>query len=474
MESIAPRTTSDPPRGSFSDGEEDGEKKKTKEEKKKSKRYKLDKDGFPSVFGDEDWRHKLFEHLPLVKVKKLKKNPKILNTIAGPYDIQFPFKVFEPLICGRSISTYPYIPGKPNRDGDPICDSYCVQLLEEDVVIALVCDGCNWGRRPMEASNAAKSAFVEYLRNHQSEIEELRDAGHYLLQALSYSHFKICEGKEDIWEAGTTTLLGGMLFRIKKSKEEVKAEGKEKESFKWVWVCVSIGDCKAFHYTAATKQVRDITEGNRRSVYDAKDPGGRLGPYVGDGEPDIRNVSVYYTLCEENDILLILSDGVHDNLDPMVLGKLPKDSGPQYSQVTNWRGFKSDEEVVQAKTLFMKKFLIDELILGGETDEKLRSKVFSHATQDEPLSPTSITSRIMKHCLAVTGKGREWMEQNPRERLPEDYVAYPGKMDHATAVVLRVAKFEKELAKASLKNSPTNNSERSRRQSVEETAPKKT
>ena len=28
------------------------------------------------------------------------------------------------------------------------------QMLEEDIVIALVCDGCNWGRRPMEASNA--------------------------------------------------------------------------------------------------------------------------------------------------------------------------------------------------------------------------------------------------------------------------------------------------------------------------------
>ena len=34
----------------------------------------------------------------------------------------------------------------------------------------------------------------------------------------------------------------------------------------------------------------------------------------------------------------------------------------------------------------------------------------------------------MKHCLSVTGRGREWMEQNPREKLPNDYVQYPGKM----------------------------------------------
>lgn len=51
------------------------------------------------------------------------------------------------------------------------------------------------------------------------------------------------------------------------------------------------------------------------------------------------------------------------------------------------------------------------------------------------------------------------MEQNPREKLPSDYIEYPGKMvmieysvfliskDHATAVVLRVTKYSKEMNK---------------------------
>jgi len=439
--------------GEKKDAEWNSESKTEKEEpdemkkKGKTKKYKLD-DDFQSIFPDGDARNRIFDHLPLIKVKKMKKNPKQLNTISGPYDIQYPLEIFEPWICGRSISTYPHIPGKPARDGDPICDSYCVQMLEEDSIIALVCDGCNWGRRPMEASNAAKSSFIDYLRSRQGDIVELRDVGHYLLQALSYCHHKIVEGKEDVWEAGTTTLLGGMLFRVKKPKEERKSND-ENEKYRWVWICVSIGDCKAFHYKAAQKEIYDITAGNRRNAYDAKDPGGRLGPYVGNGEPDVRNVTIYYTFCQENDLILVLSDGVHDNLDPQTLGKLPKDSGNRYSSIDNWRAFATEKEAQECKDQFMKKFLINELILGGESDERLRAKVFSPPKSEEPyVSPTPITGRIMKHCMSVTGSGREWMEQNPKEKLPMDYVLFPGKMDHATAVVIRVAPFEKELEKA--------------------------
>jgi len=255
-----------------------------------------------------------------------------------------------------------------------------------------------------------------------------------------------------------------MLLRVKKTKEELKEEkkvdnlivSKEDRTFKWVWVCVSIGDCKAFHYSAKTKVVRDLTQGNRKNIYDPKDCGGRLGPYVGNGGPDLGNVMVYYTFCEEDDLLLILSDGVHDNLDPQVLGKTPADCGPDWDDVKDWTEFKSDDDYHSAKAAYMKEFLSDQLILGGESDDKMRSKVFASSVNtnttskespippgDPAISPAAITSRIMKHCLAVTSKGREWMEQNPKEKLPNDYVEYPGKMDHATAVVIRVAKYQK-------------------------------
>lgn len=46
-----------------------------------------------------------------------------------------------------------------------------------------------------------------------------------------------------------------------------------------------------------------------------RDPGGRLGPQISpDGEPDLRNFRVDCWMCDENDLIAIVSDGVHDNI----------------------------------------------------------------------------------------------------------------------------------------------------------------
>jgi hypothetical protein len=46
----------------------------------------------------------------------------------------------------------------------------------------------------------------------------------------------------------------------------------------------------------AEKKVYDVTATNRNEVEDAKDPGGRIGPYIDQGNPDLRNLdgSSYY------------------------------------------------------------------------------------------------------------------------------------------------------------------------------------
>jgi hypothetical protein len=64
----------------------------------------------------------------------------------------------------------------------------------------------------------------------------------------------------------------------------------------------------------------------------------------------------------------------------------------------------------------MTKLLSEDLICGGDDDKKLRMKVFSFGSsgEDDPLVPEKITNKIMHHCLNVTGRGREWMEQNPK------------------------------------------------------------
>jgi hypothetical protein len=100
---------------------------------------------------------------------------------------------------------------------------------------------------------------MEYLREHQTRIQDVPDAGHFLLRAFEKASREIIQGVDDIWEAGTTTLLGGLILEL--------------EANKWCFLCVNVGDCKAFRWSHATKDVVDITVGNRRNVTDARDPG---------------------------------------------------------------------------------------------------------------------------------------------------------------------------------------------------------
>lgn len=43
------------------------------------------------------------------------------------------------------------------------------------------------------------------------------------------------------------------------------------------------------------------------------------------GHPDLRNLTCWAKSLHEDDIVIICSDGIHDNLDPQNFGKLPKD-----------------------------------------------------------------------------------------------------------------------------------------------------
>jgi hypothetical protein len=78
---------------------------------------------------------------------------------------------------------------------------------------------------------------------------------------------------------------------------------------------------------------------------------------VGSGEPDLRNLHLYFTLCEDGDTIMVLryifivcmcacmlvvsnnvkamSDGIHDNLDALSLGVLPKDLG--FPETATWK-----------------------------------------------------------------------------------------------------------------------------------------
>ena len=144
----------------------------------------------------------------------------------------------------------------------------------------------------------------------------------HLYNGVMKAHDQIIKGKKDMFlESGTTTFIGSIVFELKEKTP------------RWGVVTISIGESKLYLYSEKTKQITEVTAGNRRDITDWRDPGGRLGPYIDKGQPDLRNLRYYFVECEDRDILLHLTDGVHDNFHPYYLGKAVKDLNlPQVSQ----------------------------------------------------------------------------------------------------------------------------------------------
>jgi len=184
-------------------------------------------------------------------------------------------------------------------------------------------------------------------------------------------------------------------------------------------------NCKAFIYNG---RIEDITAANRQNASDARDSGGRLGPAF-DFETDdvreladLRNLTLFSMPCDDGDVLILVTDGVHDNLDPQHLGKLPKDmpKSMNLEPVSDWSRV-DQTKAEQAKNVFRIAFL--EKHVEGATDS------------------LDLCNRLVEHCLKTTSASRRFMMENAGRKVPEDYRSFPGKMDHTTCVCVRVGNF---------------------------------
>lgn len=503
-------------------GEEEGALKKALDDKKRKLRAIMEHGGQPEpprqpafikngqslemlaqIMEIED---KLCSTLPVIEIKPVEK--KLYATLLGPTVItdtpddgapnyvHYPSSG-TPRYSACSLSTYPHVTeglsAGVGRQGDPICDKFCVQVYKDATVVALA-DGCNWGRLPFEAAGRSTNAFVSYLESKLTGFTSLRGAGSVLLAALSAANKKIMEGLEQ-WECGTTTLIGGLLLPILpaahaphigslprsnswSSSNSLKSfqlgpartragstslasslsssssssssssannsparfltpltasssspSSSSSSSSKWVFVCVSLGDCKAFHFSQRTQQFTDITEGNRQNLTDARDPGGRLGPYI-DADPDLRNLHLYYRVVEPDDFIFLLSDGIHDNLDPQQLGVSPPETKSMMPETWEKAEKIDAEKVESVKNQYRKKWLEDTFLSMKEEDIDGLGKV--------KLDAKTLTEVLLNHSVNITRTSREFMEKNPKARLPHDFKTYPGKLDHATCVCLSV------------------------------------
>lgn len=386
-------------------------------------------------FGEDQSVDVLLDRLPAVEVTTGIAGSAYVD-IHGPSDGEANIETinsYKDQVAGFCFSTYPILT-IPNSDvkerlGAPNCDMYQCKIYKNRL-ITCVTDGCGWGNRSRNASITANKTFVDYIEKQISNVTDIQSAALVLLKAVQEAHETIIQGADKPWDVGTTTLCGGILLQVP-----------PQDSFDapYAFLCVNIGDCKAYHCSKYDEQdetivtlgsslgvdsvseeqcrspwsIVDITSGNRAS--DVKIAGGHLGPKANNNEdeelvPDLTNFSMHLTPCYKGDIFIIATDGVHDNLDPESLGVDPMGIGLNYEK---WSDIPIHDRVA--------------------LKDSYRTQLFyRHFQTVSSLEPTEIADWTMKWVKSVTDKKRTYMEQNFGKEEPSDLKAYPGKMDHTT------------------------------------------
>eukprot|EP01103_Thecamoeba_quadrilineata_P018296 TRINITY_DN68_c4_g3_i1.p1 TRINITY_DN68_c4_g3~~TRINITY_DN68_c4_g3_i1.p1 ORF type:complete len:1006 (+),score=211.87 TRINITY_DN68_c4_g3_i1:106-3123(+) len=183
-------------------------------------------------------------------------------------------------------------------------------------------------------------------------------------------------------------------------------------------------------------EVVDLTRGNRHNLFDASDPGGRLGP-TNNGAPDLRNLGIYFRDVSEGDLLMLVSDGIHDNLDPQTLGLLPSDCNIEGAE--SWTSALKSQVAREKETYalqLLRRLLIKQVY--GQDLDSIDGKEKLSQQQFEKIEPVSLARSLTTYARSRTISSRKFLQANPNKKLPTNYQLYPGKMDHTTCLVLRV------------------------------------
>jgi len=214
------------------------------------------------------------------------------------------------------------------------------------------------------------------------------------------------------------------LLRASSTQRSDAAAGLRDAADQYAFVFACVGDLKVFHCARQADGscvVIDVTRGDTKShsgdtKWRAEDPGGRIGPQLRESEidgngrgtrADLRNLMTRRVLCSPDDIIVMMSDGVADNLDPEVLG-LP----PAADATKEWKDLSEAQQHAE-KTEWRTAFLADALRKSG-------------------WRPRDFTRAVLRFCADTTRPSRRFMEQNPGKALPCDFKEFPGKQDHAS------------------------------------------
>lgn len=135
---------------------------------------------------------------------------------------------------------------------------------------------------------------------------------------------------------------------------------------------------------------------------------------------------------KDDDVILVCTDGVHDNLDPQTHGLSPSDIGgpsSSWTEVIAMRVATHSAQIDPAITTKLKEKFANEKL------QQFYMETF--AASGGSVTMEKLTEHVIRYCWQQTKSSRDFMEQYPTEVLPNDYRKFPGKMDHVSCICFR-------------------------------------
>ena len=330
-------------------------------------------------------------------------------------------------------------------------------------------DGVNWGIKPRLAARCAMHGFFDHLNkclyDSSNPPQTTQDIFHCILRSFH-------SGQKLIIQHGgtTTTLCAGVVVELQEQRGMPK----------WGLCIVSVGDTLCYLWRGDVQMAYEITSamhmGKERN---ARDCGGCLGCDLGD-QPDLSNLFCFFVPIADNDVVFIVSDGVSDNFDPVVLkegvaegrpispispispGLGTSATTPQQkhaldglvSQVCS--GFPSTNQSSNSDSNQLPVLNPDQrqtlslMKLTKTLRDKVKSVGYSLDAQDvkdaiinHVIEATEIKRDFLEHCWVELDKPDVTLkERRVNERKIAKHVKFlPGKLDHASMAVYKVGKI---------------------------------
>uniref|UniRef100_A0A8D8RX07 PP2C-like domain-containing protein CG9801 n=2 Tax=Cacopsylla melanoneura TaxID=428564 RepID=A0A8D8RX07_9HEMI len=318
---------------------------------------------------------------------------------------------------GKSCSLYEVHPITELRAGDPIADCYGILVRENSAILALA-DGVNWGVKASIAAKAAVHGSIDYVNQHVFGMASPKpttttEVFISLLRSFHTAHSLILQEKGML-----TTLTTAVVLPLADSQG------------KYVVCTCNVGDSLAYVYSPK-HGVREITQGSHdvHQMRDMRDALGALGPVDGQN-PELSNLTLSMTELEPGDIVFLTSDGVSDNLDPVV-GK--------------FTGLPTVEAHQRHKLVLLRTEDLLRYGVSGKGPSISSARDVVTLLLDFVSRLTAAKRHVLEDRDLYTGRDGKVLspsEQVARRReVCKRLHAIPGKLDHATVVAYSVGQW---------------------------------